>query len=391
MKSKIFIAVLLSALSSLANAHYSGPFLFWGVENLNNMKIPTLQAIDDLSLRDIYSKASAIVIFIRNATTKLSYENFPELSDIISKNEWLYLPQETLSSDPLEYNINAEVFTLTGPVIMQDNEIAAFYRDAQINYGNKNVLGILAARNENNEHLISKRQAREVITENYDISTTPATPDEQEDNRIYAVRGKIIFYTASIPVFKFTNKKGESESIKLQKHAAVTHDDRPNKEIPGQLDQRKLVVKYVLSDDIIYLRFVFTVSGGSWSMNTIELEYPDNPQIPKTMTIVGRPPAAPVGNSSFVCGDTFIYQNGAASLTLKNVQIQPFMSTNNISFFGTPMDCIGVTSPAIIAGIFTTSILLIVLSIALTAIMDIHTPNRFENRNSKQLTFTIQE
>jgi hypothetical protein len=207
MKNQILPILLVLVASGAALGHYSGPFLLWGLENLNDMKIPTLQgenykfftrkkvfkifftAIDDASLREIYSKAAAVVIFIRNATTKLNYENFPELSDIIGKNEWLYLPQETLTSDPLEYNVNAEVFTLTGPVMMQDNEIAAFYRDAQINYGNKNVLGILAARNENLEHLIQKRQARTPPTTTegpYDASTTPATPDEPVENLIYA-------------------------------------------------------------------------------------------------------------------------------------------------------------------------------------------------------------
>lgn len=66
-------------------------------------------AIDDKVLRDIYAGASSIVVFIRNATTKLNYENFPRLSEIIGTSEWLYLPQEILTSDPLEYNVNAEV------------------------------------------------------------------------------------------------------------------------------------------------------------------------------------------------------------------------------------------------------------------------------------------
>lgn len=70
-------------------------------------------AIDDKVLRDIYSGASSIVVFIRNATTKLNYENFPRLSEIIGTSEWLYLPQEVLSSDPLEYNVNAEVTMTT--------------------------------------------------------------------------------------------------------------------------------------------------------------------------------------------------------------------------------------------------------------------------------------
>jgi hypothetical protein len=59
--------------------------------------------------------------------------------------------------------------------------------------------------------------------------------------------------------------------------------------------------------------------------------------------------------------------------------------------FGKVQDCTGFTSPAILSGIFVTAFLLVGLSIALTAIMDIKTPNRFENRNSKPLTFTTQD
>lgn len=125
----MFVILSLAFVVSTTTASYSGPFLFWGMENLNNLKIPTLQgkkfertsenqskhnlnhfsAIDDKVLRDIYSGASSIVVFIRNSTTKLNYENFPRLSEIIGTTEWLYLPQESLSSDPLEYNVNAEV------------------------------------------------------------------------------------------------------------------------------------------------------------------------------------------------------------------------------------------------------------------------------------------
>jgi hypothetical protein len=179
MGKLIYLSILsLSIIASSTNASYAGPFLFWGKENLNNLKIPTLQgkkkksrkkffykllffsAIDDKVLRDIYSEASAIVVFVRNASIKLNYENFPKLSEIIGTTEWLYLPQDVLSSDPLEYNVNAEVFMLTGPVEQQDVEIASFFRDAQVKYNHKNILGILATRNEKNEHKIYKRQTK---------------------------------------------------------------------------------------------------------------------------------------------------------------------------------------------------------------------------------------
>ena len=43
MGRKLFALTVLAAMSGLAVGHYSGPFLFWGLENLNGMQIPTLQ------------------------------------------------------------------------------------------------------------------------------------------------------------------------------------------------------------------------------------------------------------------------------------------------------------------------------------------------------------
>lgn len=46
------LIVILSLISS-SLAHYSGPFLFWGVENLNNLKIPTLQGEEKFQLKNL--------------------------------------------------------------------------------------------------------------------------------------------------------------------------------------------------------------------------------------------------------------------------------------------------------------------------------------------------
>jgi hypothetical protein len=151
----------------------------------------------------------------------LNYENFPRLSEIIGKSEWLYLPQEVLSSDPLEYNVNAEVFTLTGPVEQQDIEIAALYRDAQVNYGKKNVLGILATRNENIEHGIFKRDAPDPT----DISST--TPSDETSMKpksyepVYLAKGKGLLYTEEVPVLRYN---GMDHALAQQ--AFVAADER---------------------------------------------------------------------------------------------------------------------------------------------------------------------
>lgn len=74
---------------------------------------------------------------------------------------------------------------------------------------------------------------------------------------------------------------------------------------------------------------------------------------------------------------------------VKLFQLQPRL--NGDTKFGPAIDCVGFMSTTILSGLFVSSICLVVLAISLAAILDIKTPNRFENSRSKQLTFTIQE
>lgn len=71
------------------------------------------------------------------------------------------------------------------------------------------------------------------------------------------------------------------------------------------------------------------------------------------------------------------------------LKVQPLLQ--GVTRFSKAYDCIGVMSPGIMSGIFVTFILGIALTIAITAILDIKAPNKFESRSSKQLTFTVQE
>ncbi|EDS28410.1 conserved hypothetical protein [Culex quinquefasciatus] len=70
-------------------------------------------------------------------------------------------------------------------------------------------------------------------------------------------------------------------------------------------------------------------------------------------------------------------------------RVQPAMDGS--SKFGSAWDCIGFTTAPIWSGIFVTSIMAIMLAIAICAILDIKPPNRFESRTGKQLSFTVQE
>lgn len=102
---------------------------------------------------------------------------------------------------------------------------------------------------------------------------------------------------------------------------------------------------------------------------------------------------------SYACNETFTYKYKSfetatvVTLSMTMIQAQPDIKTSNGTHtaFGKVWDCVGILTPAIAAGIFVTFVIGIVLSIALSAIMDIKPPNKFETKSSKQLTFTVQE
>lgn len=129
---------------------------------------------------------------------------------------------------------------MTGPVEQQDVEIAALYRDAQVNYGKKNILGVLATRNDNLDHTIYKRQVISESTTTETPTTTPADEPEVE-NLIYAAKGKGLLYTTEVPVLKIRgNKTGDDMIYYLEKHAIVTADERG--------DLFRLIIKFIVPD-----------------------------------------------------------------------------------------------------------------------------------------------
>lgn len=91
------------------NASFSGPFLMWGYEKVKNMKIPALESVEEKTLTTVFSEAKAIIMFLKNGTNKLDNQNYPTLKELINKNYWAYLPQNSLPAEPVDYNSNVEV------------------------------------------------------------------------------------------------------------------------------------------------------------------------------------------------------------------------------------------------------------------------------------------
>lgn len=359
-------------------ANSNGPFVLWGPRYLKSVDVSALEGIDDKLLREFYSESKAVVMFLRNATTRLSKENFPSFKEVLDHNPFVYLAQHWLPSDPVDYNLNVEIVNLVGPISQQDIEMTALFRDAESTYGRGNVLGILGSKLDS--HAIYRREADDIATlsssPSPDSTNIPTTEEPMVENYVYQVKGKAMLYTTSPPVLR----NGDTNTtIVLKSHGLVTNDER-------DLVNRLIVSFKIQDNQKLTLRFRFPITpSGYWSLNSVEVE--EN-GVTTNLSVVGANPTAPLG-FSYKCSSSLVFQNGTTNLKLENIQVETAMNGRNP--FGDAYNCIGFTTAPIWAGVFVSSLLLGLLAVAITCILDIKTPNKFENRSSKQLTFTVQE
>lgn len=83
-----------------------------------------------------------------------------------------------------------------GTPLEQDEEIVKYFHDLQANYGDGNVLGILATKSRDFEHYIEKREAKVTTEESTTIEMTPTTPGpvETTDSLIYYAESELNIY-----------------------------------------------------------------------------------------------------------------------------------------------------------------------------------------------------
>lgn len=116
MRCLLGLLVVLVSISTIT-ASYNGPFILWGRDELAQVKTNSLSELDAKFLHNIYSDSPAIILFVRNASTHLKKDQFPIFADLLSKTNYVYLTQQHLGVDPIEFNLNAEVITISKSTI----------------------------------------------------------------------------------------------------------------------------------------------------------------------------------------------------------------------------------------------------------------------------------
>lgn len=257
------------------------------------------------------------------------------------------------------------------------------YNDALTLYGHGEVLGILASREEE-AHYLSKREAKEETKE--EASTTPSpTPAETDVTFVYIAEGnKAVLSLNGPPELRL----GEEKLLLEEHNKHITFDDQRAK------GYGRLSITFMYNSEKCTLRFKFSLLRGTWHLRNVEVEYKDYKATLPAWGSEYTLPSAPLGFSFRCSSERLVFSNPnkndtQMNLYLTDYQVQPWL--NGRRKFGDVYDCVGFISAPILAGLLVTAFLLGILSIGITAMLSMHTPNRFESSRNKQLTFTAQE
>ncbi|EDW14353.1 uncharacterized protein LOC6572786 isoform X1 [Drosophila mojavensis] len=383
----IAVGVLIS-LALGCSAAISGPYLFWGHDKVFNLQP---QALVDASSREqpltqLFKDVKAIIIFVRNSTSRLEGTKYPKFENLVKNNAWTYLPQRNLPVEPYSYNANIEVINLSGQSDEDDAELLTGYNDALTIYGHGEVLGILASREEE-AHYLAKREAKDEAKEEdaNRATTTQSTLIETEVTQVYIAEGnKAVLILTGPPELRLSN-----ETLLLEEHNKhITFDDQRAK------GYGRLSITFMYNSEKCTLRFKFSLLRGTWHMRNVEVEYRDYKAVLPAIGNEYTLPSAPLGFSFRCSSEELLFSNRNTNetqmnLVLSDYQVQPWL--NGRKEFGDVYDCVGFITSPILAGLLVTAFLLGILSLGITAMLSIHTPNRFESSRNKQLTFTVQE
>lgn len=106
----IAVGLFLSLMFS-CSASISGPYLFWGHDKVFNLQPQALvdATAKEQPLTQLFQDVKAIIIFVRNSTSRLEGTKYPKFQNLVKSNAWAYLPQRSLAVEPYSYNANIEV------------------------------------------------------------------------------------------------------------------------------------------------------------------------------------------------------------------------------------------------------------------------------------------
>lgn len=226
-------------------------------------------------------------------------------------------------------------------------------------------------------YLPNERHKREVI------DTTTETPMSTKGAVLYRAKSNKDIYTIlySSQSLVLRQSGSNSSNIELGEAIMVTVDT------PRDASTRLYVKVRVEENNFVILQFFFLWSNTYWSLNWVKVSS-TNDNISANLNIT-EPFSVPARFSYHCNGVTvFTDKTKTTELLIYDMQVQ---TDSKDGLFGDVYDCVDFTTAPIWSGLFVTGLLGIGLVIALTAIIDIKTMDKFDNQKTKQLVITLAE
>ncbi|CAG9819197.1 unnamed protein product [Phaedon cochleariae] len=154
----------------------------------------------------------------------------------------------------------------------------------------------------------------------------------------------------------------------------ITYDTRLNVIIPVKVGGK------------ITLRFSFTWLNGYWYMSSVKIR---DTETSRDYNLTTKEDINAPAHFSYHCnGYTLFSDSNGTELFIYDLQVQ--IDSQN-GKFGDANDCVTFTTVPIWSGLFVTSILGLGFIVALTAMMDIKTMDKFDNHKTKNIAITVSE
>lgn len=336
-----------------------------------------------LSMFNIYSTSAALFLWSTHELNISSLQEFSkkEFYDIVEKFE---NPDVFVFQSPNYLSIDMKSAMKGFYSIYSPNGVLEYDNIIDLTGNSGEDYKIIQKTVENSTNFISV-----IIIPNYDFTRSKRQLDTTDTNIDQSIKdiptGPVIYKTvnvinSNIYALLYSSKpllfKKDDSEIYLGNVAGdmIIYDTRLNINIP------------LSSRGKITLRFSFSWQNGYWYMPSVKItdtQSNGDYNLSAVDNIFARK------SFSYHCnGETVFKDNSGAELRLYDLQVQ--IDSKN-GKFGDVNDCVPFITVPIWSGIFISFILGIGLVIALTAIMDIKTMDKFDNYKTKNLAITASD
>ncbi|XP_022909933.2 uncharacterized protein VhaAC45R [Onthophagus taurus] len=195
---------------------------------------------------------------------------------------------------------------------------------------------------------------------------------------LYDGEGSVLLYSSQPPMLRLN-----STIIYLPPAKSVTIDVR------ARDGYTRLSPTISMVEGKILLRFKFHTSHGHWSLTSVEVvNQLKDESITYNLSIIGTVSAP--NHFSYHCHKDTVFKDasGNVELILYKIQAQPDAKNGR---FCDAYNCVNFMSGPIWSGILVTASLIVGFFIALAALGDIKTMDKFDNYKTKQLNITVAE